>query len=338
MPGLIAPDQIEIKAKPETRHKKPPDYNSMERVGRFLMLGAGRQSSILAELIVEGMIEPVDAVIFADTGDEPSWVYEQVWYLAGRLASVNIPLHIVVAYPDETIITMATKGHRFAAMPVYTGGKGEKTGILKRQCTNEYKIVPSQGFIRQWLLERGHAYLRSDGARVVRRGVYVDVLFGFGVDEQYRMTFHKRVANWNRRVYPLFELEWSTEDGVQWLRDNGFPVPKKSSCRVCPYHSDEYWLDLKVNYPDDFEHACQFDEWLRGGDAAAQKVIGGVEKLLWLHETCLPLREVDFEARIAERKARLEALRLKDPTAWQKELFVMDSRTCGTDGGFSCDS
>jgi hypothetical protein len=72
----------------------PQPIPERQKVARFLHLGAGVQSSTLVEMVVEGELEPVDYVLFADTGDEPPWVYKQVVYLTNRLSTVNIPLII----------------------------------------------------------------------------------------------------------------------------------------------------------------------------------------------------------------------------------------------------
>ena len=45
---------------------------------RILSLGAGVQSSTLLMKIYNNEIKPVDAAIFADTGNEPQEVYE--WF------------------------------------------------------------------------------------------------------------------------------------------------------------------------------------------------------------------------------------------------------------------
>src|SRR3990172_2835236 len=84
---------------------------------KYQSLGAGLQSSTITEMIVEGELEPVDIVMFADTGDEPKYVYEQVEYLRGRLQAVNIPLVTVNA---GNIIDDIYSHGRFATMPLFT--------------------------------------------------------------------------------------------------------------------------------------------------------------------------------------------------------------------------
>lgn len=61
---------------------------------RILSLGAGVQSSTLLMKIYNGEIAPVDAAIFADTGNEPKEVYEWFEFLKEKV-SHKIPIIIV---------------------------------------------------------------------------------------------------------------------------------------------------------------------------------------------------------------------------------------------------
>lgn len=335
LPPSPAPKEVTqhsmLGVKPARTNVAPKKIKCFEKrilVAKVLLLGAGRQSSGITEMIVEGDLPRIDFAIFADTGDEPDWVYRQVLYLDGRLASVGIPL-IIVKKEGGMVFAAKAPGSRFASMPIYTGVRGKKMGILRRQCTNEWKIIPSESYIRQWMLEHGHAFRRKDNARVVKRNVYIEQWYGIATDELYRMG--ERGPNWQKSVYPLIDKGWTTDNCLDYLKSKKLPIPKKSSCRVCPYHGDEHWLDVKTNYPSDFEHACAFDEWLRSPAAKLSKTMKGLRQECYLHVSCLPLSEVDFEERIAKKKRG-------GVSRFQVELFAeeMASGKCGTDGGFSC--
>ncbi|KKM97986.1 hypothetical protein LCGC14_1162500 [marine sediment metagenome] len=303
------------------------DFSKRKLVGKVLQLGAGRQSSGIVEMIVEGDLPPVDLVVFADTGDEPQWVYDQVSYLQKRLGRIGIPL--TIALQSIGICEAIKSGERFASVPMYTGFRGQKKGILRRQCTHEYKIIPAQDVVLNWLLERGHAKRRAgDGVRRVSPKVYIEQWYGIATDEMYRAK--ERGANWQKCRYPLIEIGFSTEHTLDYIKGLGLPVPKKSSCRICPYHDDEHWLDLKVNHPEDFEHACLFDEWLRSDAAKLTRIVKGMRQEVWLHPSCIPLREVDFAERIAKKKSKISAIQLR---LFDEELAF---GTCGGEGAFSC--
>jgi len=128
----------------------------------YLSLGGGVQSSVIAEMIVEGEIQPVDVVLFADTGDEPDYVYEQVRYLKQRLSTVGVPLETVSS--GNIIDDIVSERRRIASVPLYTMVDGQ-IGRMRRQCTREYKIAPVEKRVRQILLEKSWATQNSEGSR-----------------------------------------------------------------------------------------------------------------------------------------------------------------------------
>ncbi len=107
---------------------------------RVLSLGAGVQSSTVLLMSLEGELPPLDAAIFADTGWEPAEVYEHLWRLAERCAAVGLPLHVVGA--GNLREDALNPQHRFASMPLFVRNPDGRRGMMRRQCTREYKIAP----------------------------------------------------------------------------------------------------------------------------------------------------------------------------------------------------
>jgi hypothetical protein len=242
---------------------------------------------------------------------------------------VNIPLIIVKKPASKGIVNdLKVASLRFATMPLYSFNPlTGKRAILKRQCTNEYKIVPCDDAILAWLLERGYAKVNSRGARRVNQDIQVENLYGISADESWRQESNKRKQAWKVRIDPLIQMNLGRADCVSWLHARGLPIPKKSSCIVCPYHDDNYWNDIKENSPAEFEEACEFDEWIRTPAAKLYGNFRNIKDELYLHSSCKPLRSIDF-------KARLEAKKTGQMDMFKAELI--DGRICSTDGGFSC--
>lgn len=325
-PGLwefIPALKIKILNKPQARPQTPKTT-----VGRFLHLGAGVQSSTIVEMIVEGDLPRVDAVIFADTGNEPKHVYKQVAYLKTRLASVNIPLYEVKKPQSEGIAKDFMKqAGRFATMPLYTRSSlTGAVGILRRQCTNEYKIIPCDDFILDWMIERAYANPNSLGARRVLKGVQVVNIYGISADEKERQG--KRGPAWQQAAYPLIDKNMGRMDCEAYLLAKGLRIPLKSSCKICPYHNDAFWYWMSVNTPDEFEEVCCFDDWLRSPAAAMSSFKQGrIHDETYLHQSCQPLRSIDFKALVEAKKSA------------QRDMFkveLIEGATCASDGGFSC--
>ena len=318
------------------------NFHRRRRVGRVLHLGGGVQSTTLACMAAEGELE-IDLALFADTGDEPFWVYQMVGQVRTLLAKRGIPL----------VMTMRCCGHRRwfiaspdaprASMPLWVKTPGKaRPGRLLRQCTQELKIVPNERYLKTWLIERGlirlpPGYMYQDGHLWDRRcclefqdwprlavpqDIFIETLFGISTDEPLRVK--ERGPRWQRTRYPLIELGMSRDDCIAWLKGHGYPVPFKSACIQCPYRSDESWLWMRQNFSDEFEEACRYDDWLRTPEAKRYGAYGRIRGELYLHRTCLPLREVDF--------ASLTARRMATTSEFELELL----QTCSSDGGFSC--
>ena len=117
---------------------------------KILSLGAGVQSSTLALMIVKGELPMVDAAIFADTMGEPKAVYEWLVWLEKQL---NFPLYKVSKGDLRKNIINAVNGtYKFMSVPFYTKNPiTNKKGLLFRQCTADYKILPVNKKVRELL-------------------------------------------------------------------------------------------------------------------------------------------------------------------------------------------
>lgn len=124
-------------------------------VYRALSLGAGVQSSVLALLLsradprlIELDYPKPDVAVFADTGWEPSYVYAHLDWLEHQL---DYPLVRVSAGDLRSNIKrgLTVSGHRFVDVPFFLVDDDGKKGMLRRQCTNHYKIKPIYRHIRQ---------------------------------------------------------------------------------------------------------------------------------------------------------------------------------------------
>jgi hypothetical protein len=63
----------------------------------------------------------------------------------------------------------------------------------------------------------------------------------------------------------------------------GWPEPPRSACWMCPNHTNSSWKEMKVNCPEDFQKAVDFERAMR---------VKRPE--LFLHKTLQPLEAVDF--------------------------------------------
>ena len=240
---------------------------------RYISWGCGLQSTTLIQMLCEGTLK-ADAVFFADTMDEPWWVYETLgrWYL-----DIPVPVHVVTKGKlSEHIRLSAEEGRRWAAIPLWTRTADGSPGPLRRQCTREYKIEVIQKAVRRIL---GY----TKGQRVKHR---VTCIQGISFDELDRCR--PNYTPWMTNEYPLVDQGMTRHDCREFFEQRGLAIPRKSSCRYCPYHSDRYWRELKQNDPAEFAQACEVDERVRN------LTMVGVANPGFIHRSLVPLREAYF--------------------------------------------
>ena len=240
---------------------------------RVLSLGAGVQSSTLALMIEHGEVPMVDCAIFADTGDEPKEVYKWLDFLKQK---VSYPIHIV----SKGNLKEDSLNLDFVKIPVFI--KNVETGEVgfgRRQCTNEYKIQPIQKKIRELVGLKKHQRMPKD--------TKIEMLIGISKDEMVRMT--KSREWWIDNQYPLvMDKQFTRRDCFQWMEKNNYPIPSKSACIYCPFHSNVNWLDIKNNHKDYWSDCVEFDYAIR-------HKMRSDKYEAYLHKDCLPLSEVELD-------------------------------------------
>ena len=259
-------------------------------VYRALSLGAGVQSSVLALLLSQsdsslqdlGYPKP-DAAIFADTGWEPDYVYSHLDWLEEQL---DFPLIRVSSgnIRENLRKGLTVSGHRFVDVPFYLVDEDGKKGMLRRQCTNHYKITPIHKHIRTLAGgQRGRPFPKDQK---------VEMWLGISLDEVGRMKTSREP--WVRHRWPLVDIGMTRRDCAEWFAAR-YPerwLPR-SACVICPYRSDEHWLEMKRSEPDSFDEAVRFDRWLRRRKTnPVRELLGGRP---YLHSARRPLATVIAE-------------------------------------------
>lgn len=217
---------------------------------------------------IKGVLPRYDAAVFADTGWEPKPVYDHLEWLTKEAKTVGIPVHRVGsnnlrtrALPGATT-TGATAKKTFSPIPLFVMTDTGGVGMLRRQCTREYKITPVDQFIRREILGIGYH-------KHAPRTPAVEVHIGISQDERDRQK--NSSEKWKVHVFPLCNVGGKflnttfTRDMCRtWLRDNysGRTIPR-SACIGCPYRSDAEWLNMQLQDPTSWEDAVEFDAELR---------------------------------------------------------------------------
>ena len=229
---------------------------------RILNLGAGTQSSALLIMADRGEIEPVEVAVFADTQDEPKEVYEHLQWLKGIVKRTPIVEVTAGDLREDALEFMQRRksadGKRYASMPLYVLNPNGSRGMLNRQCTSEYKIIPIGKYIRREVLKL------AKGKRV-RKGTIVEQVFGISFDERSRMKSPKQ--KWARFDYPLVDMKWRRQKVIDWAEAN-FPDHRfpRSACKICPYMSNAELRQMRDERPDEWAERVDFDHKIRDRD------------------------------------------------------------------------
>lgn len=216
---------------------------------RVLSLGAGVQSTTLLLMMLHGEIPKADHVIFADTGWEPKNVYKHLEYLKGLMVEAGMPFHTVSKGNIRSDFLSDSK--RYASMPLHLIGEDGKSGLVRRQCTAEYKIGPLMK------KQRELAGLKPGGRCKEHR---ITTVIGISWDEVQRIKDPQ--FPWIKHDYPLIDRRLTREDCLKWCADKGYAVPPRSACVGCPFKSAKEWRALK-EMPEEWADAVEFDEALR---------------------------------------------------------------------------
>jgi hypothetical protein len=86
-------------------------------------------------------------------------------------------------------------------------------------------------------------------------------------------------------------MKMTRRDCKTWMGVMGYPEPPRSACVYCPFHSDAEWRRLRNDEPEGFEKAVWFERKWR----SACKKDKGLLMEVYLHRSCKPLDQIDFD-------------------------------------------
>ena len=243
---------------------------------RVLSLGAGVQSTAVLLMMIHGEIPKADAVIFADTGWEPKKVYSHLEWLKELMEQNDMPFHVVSKGNIRSDFLSDQK--RYASMPLYLVGEDGKSGMVRRQCTSEYKLGPLMKKQRE-LAGLKHGQRSKEHL--------ITTVIGISYDESQRMRDPE--FSWIRHDYPLVDMKITRQDCIKWCAEKQYPEPPRSACIGCPFKNQDEWRHLHKS-PEEWEDAVEFDNALRTLPHLKARYRGKP----FLHKSRIPLSEADI--------------------------------------------
>lgn len=218
---------------------------------RINAYGGGVQSTALLVMAATGRYE-VDHFLFCNVGND-SEAPETIDYVrdhAAPYAAANgIDLRILDRTrrdgTTETLFGRLTReGSRSLPIPVRMSNGAPGT----RSCTADFKIR----VIGKWA--KAHGATAENPARI---GI------GISLDEIHRAGNRKQEP-YEQVHYPLLEHDPPLRrmDCHRIITAAGLPVPPKSACWFCPFHTPATWAEMRRDRPELFERAAQLEDLL----------------------------------------------------------------------------
>ena len=240
---------------------------------KIISLGMGVQSTAVYLMSsMEYRLSRADYAVFADPQAEHPKTYEMLeWLLNWQIKNNGIP---IIVNKDKNlhkdILSSYKKGSRVASIPAHTSNNG----IVRRQCTSEYKIQPVIKSSRELHELKPRQRMKP-----------TEMWLGISTDEIQRM---KESILYNiDYFYPLIYHNMSRADCLNFFKENNFPVPSKSSCVFCPFHSDKFWRSLKKENGSAWKMSVEIDKVIRSHPKMKEKQ--------YLSKHCQPLDSIDFQ-------------------------------------------
>lgn len=234
--------------------------------------GGGVQSTAALVLAVQGHID-YSTFLFCNVGDDSenpdSLLY--VRNVAMPYAQTNsielIELQRTRFGQPETLYERLTRPEsRSIGIPMRmsNGAPGN------RACTSDFKIKVAA----KWLREHGAT---KDNPATCGLGI--------SLDEFQRMRNDSGIA-YEKLAYPLIDLRLTRQDCINIIAHAGLPVPPKSSCWFCPFHTLARWQEMRRDEPDLFWKANALEEYIN------EKRTTGLQKdKVWLSRKLIPLAQ-----------------------------------------------
>jgi len=223
--------------------------------------GGGVDSVAMAVLIWQGKLPKPDYAIMTDNGYDASYTWDYInQVLKPKLSEVGVELQIIKSsdYVNTDIVV-----NGWVVLPAYSWHEG-KAGRFSTKCSGPWKSTST----KRWLKEQG-----------VKRCVN---WLGIAADEKQRAK--ESNLQWFKYEYPLIPLNLARRDCKRLIAKAGWPAAMRSSCVMCPQKTDNQWLDLRDDYPDDFQRAIDIE-----------KEMHKTHPNVFIHRSLKQLRDADFK-------------------------------------------
>lgn len=234
--------------------------------------GGGVQSTAALVLAAQGKIA-YSTFLFCNVGDDSenpetlTYVNEiaRPYALAHHLEFIELQKKRRNGEMDTIYGRLTRPESRSIGIPIRmsNGAPGNRT------CTADFKIL----VVARWTKRQG-----------ATKEAPATIGLGISLDEFQRMRNDSGIAH-ERLAYPLIDLRLDRSACMEIIRHAGLPVPPKSSCWFCPFHTLAVWQTMRHEQPDVFEKAVKLEQTIN-----ARRLQQGRDQV-WLTRKLKPLEK-----------------------------------------------
>lgn len=221
---------------------------------RSVSYGGGVQSTALLVLAAQGRID-FPLFIFANTGEDSehpatlAYLKDHAHPYAERHGIELVEVHKTYkGVPEGLHARIMRPGIVGQMIPVRSSKEGPP---MSRSCTVDWKI------------EQIGKELRRRGASPENKAT---VAVGISLDEMRRAN--RKSRPYEEIVYPLLGIDTGPllerplrrDDCERIIADADLPVPPKSSCYFCPFHSLNEWIRQRRDEPELFAKSVEVEQ------------------------------------------------------------------------------
>ena len=190
---------------------------------------------------------PVDLILFADTGCEQPHTYAYIPVMNKWLRDRGMPEITIVEYVDHMgeRLTLEQECLRSGTLPALAYGY--------KKCSLKHKVEPQEKFCNNYL----------PCQKVWARGERIVKFIGYDAGEERRRdnaTVYDMIDRKYEKQYPLMDWGWWREDCIAAIKNEGLPLPGKSSCFFCPAMKRHEIRTLYHQHRDLYDRAIAIED------------------------------------------------------------------------------
>lgn len=214
----------------------------VQRDLNVLCYGGGVNSvALLFEAYARGII--FDAILMANPGAEHDRTYSYVnkindWCKQQGQPDIKM---VIQVNADGEEMNLYTESMDRGTLPAIAFGY--------KTCSQKYKRFPQDKFINNWPLAQS---AWSNGYKVNR-------WIGYDKTERHRAAQFTEDDKY-RNIYLLIDIGWDRYFCEIRILNEGYPIPGKSSCYMCPSMGPEEIIWLYENEPHNFWKAIRLQD------------------------------------------------------------------------------